>query len=106
MTLRRREHAEAAAELDAAIDWYAARRRLVALAFLDAVEASIARIIEWPESGRPYWPDVDRALSLRTTRVKGFPYSIVYLVDGGDLVIFAYPHDRRRPGYWRRRVAR
>ena len=104
MTLRRREHAEAAAELDAAIDWYADKRPILAVEFLDAVEAGIARVRDWPDSGRPYPGREDRTPVLRTTRVKGFPYSIVYLVDGDDLVLFAYPHDKQRPGYWKRRL--
>ena len=101
MTLRRRERAEAAAELDAAIDWYADKRPLLAVEFLDAVEAGIAHILDWPDSGRPYPGREDRTPILRTKRVKGFPYRIVYLVDGDDLVIFAYPHDKQRPGFWK-----
>jgi len=104
VTLRRRERVEAAAELDAAIDWYAQRRRLIAVEFLDAIEAAIAHIIEWPDSGRPYPGREDRIPVLRTKRVKGFPYSVVYLVDGDQLVIFAYPHDKQRPGYWKQRL--
>lgn len=54
MTLRSRERAEAAAELDATIDWYADKRKLLAVEFLDAVEAGIAHILDWPHSGHPY----------------------------------------------------
>lgn len=104
MTLHKRERAEAAAELDAAIDWYAEKRRLLAVEFLDAVTAGVDHILAWPDSGRPYPGRDDRALVLRTKRVKGFPCSIVYFVDGDDLLIFAYPHDRQRPGYWKHRV--
>lgn len=89
MTLRQRERSEASAELDAAIDWYADRRVLVAVAFVDAVEASIARVAAWTALGRPYGAAGTRMGSLRTARVKGFPYCNVYLVDGDELVIFA-----------------
>lgn len=41
---------------------------------------------------------------LRTKRVRGFPYGIVYLIDGEELVIFAYSHDKQRPGYWKHRI--
>lgn len=104
MTLGRRERAEAAAELDVAIDFYASKRSRLAVEFVDAVEAGIAHILDWPDSGRPYPGREGRAQVLRTKRVRGFPYSIVYLVDGDDLVIFAYPHDKRRPGYWKHRI--
>lgn len=50
MTPRRREHPEAAAELDAAVDWYAGKRPTLAVEFLDAVEAAITRVLDWPES--------------------------------------------------------
>lgn len=104
MTLRTREHVEAAAELDAAIEWYAGRRTLLAAEYLDAVLASLERILAWPDSGRPYPGREGRIPAVRTARVKGFPYGIVYLVEGGELVIFAYPHDRQSPGYWKHRI--
>lgn len=104
MTRRVREHPEAAAELDSAIDWYARRGRVTALEFVGEVEASIRRIADWPTSGQPYAGRESAPTVLRTTRVKRFPYRVVYLIDGTDIVIFAYAHDRRRPGYWRHRV--
>lgn len=104
MTLRQRERAEAAAELDAAVEWYADRRPLIAVEFMNAVQAAVAQVLDWPDSGQPYPGREDRVPVLRTKRVKGFPYRIVYLVDGADLVIFAYPHDKQRPGYWMHRV--
>lgn len=104
MRLHRREHRAAAEEFDSALDWYAERSSTVAVAFLDAAESTITRIAEWPNLGRPYRTGTDRIPPIRTARIRGFPYSIVYLVDGDQLVIFAYPHDRQRPGYWRRRL--
>lgn len=102
--LHRRERPEAAAELDAAIDWYAERRTLIAVEFLDAVETAVAHLMDWPDSGRPY-PGRERHVPVvRTTRVRGFPYGVVYLVDGDDLVILAYSHDKQRPGYWKHRL--
>jgi plasmid stabilization system protein ParE len=32
-----------------------------------------------------------------------FPLSIVYVERGEEIVIVAVAHQRRRPGYWRRR---
>lgn len=103
MRLRVREHVDAAAEIDAAVDWYADKRRLLAVELLDAVEASLAHVLAWPDSGRPYPGLEGRTPVPRTTRVRGFP-SIVYLVDGDDLVLLAYHHDRQRPGHWRHRL--
>jgi len=102
--LRKREHPDAAAELDAAIDWYAEKRPRLGVEFFDAVAVDVDHILAWPDSGRPYPGREDRTPALRTKRVRGFPYRIVYLVDGDELVILAYPHDKQRPGYWRRRL--
>lgn len=104
MRLRVRERAEAVAEFDSAVRWYAERDSSLAVQFVDAVEAAIAQILDWPGSGRPYPGREGRTPVLRTLRVKGFPYRIVYLVDGADLIVFAYPHGRRNPGYWEHRL--
>ena len=69
MTLGRRERAEAAAELDVAIHFYASKRSRLAVEFLDAVEVGIAHILDWPDSGRPYPDREGRVRALRTTRV-------------------------------------
>lgn len=76
---------------------------MLAVELLDAVVAGVDHILAWPDSGHPYPGLEDRTPVLRSTRVKGFPYTIVYLVDGDYLVIVAYPHDKQRPGYWRHR---
>lgn len=73
MMLRRREIAEAAAELDAALDWYAEQRKLLAVEFLEAVEGAIARVLDWPDSGRPYPGRASGTPVLRTTRVQNSP---------------------------------
>lgn len=37
---------------------------------------------------------------VRREGVSGFPYGVVYVVRAEEIVILAYAHDRRRPGYW------
>lgn len=34
-----------------------------------------------------------------------FPYGIVYFVRDDEVLVVAYAHERRRPGYWRERLA-
>jgi mRNA-degrading endonuclease RelE of RelBE toxin-antitoxin system len=43
---------------------------------------------------------------LRAKRIEGFPYRVVYLVQADMVVIVAYAHEKRRPGYWRTRLTR
>jgi hypothetical protein len=34
----------------------------------------------------------------------GFPFSLLFRIDGEGLFVVAVAHQRRRPGYWRRRL--
>jgi len=83
--------------------YYNEQRDGLGFEFLSAVEAAINDIAAWPDSWPPF-PEWDRIPVMRTRRVQGFPYRVIYLVDGEVVVIFAYAHDRRRPGYWRERI--
>lgn len=42
---------------------------------------------------------------VRSKGVNGFPYRVVYFVADELLTIVAVAHAKRRPGYWRERVA-
>ena len=41
----------------------------------------------------------------RSLRLRRFKYNIVYVLDGDEIIVVAVAHHRRRPGYWRRRLA-
>lgn len=41
---------------------------------------------------------------MRTRSVAGFRYDIKYIVVGDEVIIVAYAHERRRPGYWASRL--
>jgi plasmid stabilization system protein ParE len=89
----------AQAELDDAQSWYEVRKvglgdRLFA-EFLGAVESIVRTPGAWhplPGGFRRYW--LDR-----------FPYGVIYAIRGSDIIIVAFTHHRRRPGYWRQRLA-
>ncbi len=40
---------------------------------------------------------------VRAKFLKKFPYSIIYEVIGEDIIVYAYMHQSREPGYWRDR---
>jgi plasmid stabilization system protein ParE len=44
--------------------------------------------------------DVAGRPDVRMRVVRRYPYSIVYVVRGPNVVIIAVAHHRRRPGYW------
>jgi len=97
-------HPEARAEFVADVEWYDEREWGVGVRFAAAVREAIADAIEWPQSWAA-WPGLDGEQVVRSKRVTGFPHRVVYLVMEGRLVIVAVAHPKRRPGYWRHRLA-
>lgn len=66
--------------------------------FVAAVEVAIAEIKTWPNLRRKFDGKA------RKTRVKNFPYALLYWVDGDIMHIIAVMHLHREPGYWHNRV--
>ena len=98
-------HPEARAEFIANVDWYDEREAGVGARFEAAVRAAIDAAVDSPESWAT-WPDWNREPVVRSRGVTGFPYRVVYFVDGDALVVVAIAHAKRRPGYWRDRLLR
>jgi toxin ParE1/3/4 len=91
-------HSEADAELLEAMEWYDDKRFGLGLQLLEETRDAILAIRKNPNIGARYG-DADR----RFYRLKRFPY-VVYFEDMTDYVwIAAIAHERRRPGYWKRR---
>ncbi len=101
MTLAQREHPEARAELRVGANWYddpATGQEL-----LDATLQARTSIVEMPGA----WPPVrgwDREPIVRRKGVIGFPYGVIYYATDSEIVIVAYAHEKRLPGYWKHRV--
>jgi toxin ParE1/3/4 len=88
----------AQSELGAAADFYGAFQ----IAFLEAVLESYQLIERFPRLA----PAIDGTEDLGEVRaflMTRFPHQIVYLVEGDDLMVLAFAHTSRRPGYWRER---
>jgi plasmid stabilization system protein ParE len=90
-------HPAAAAEVEAAVQWYAERSPVAARAFAAEVNACVERVREAPDR----WPHYVHGT--RRSLFPHFPYSFVYRVRNGALEIVAVAHHRRRPGYWQSR---
>jgi plasmid stabilization system protein ParE len=69
----------------------------LAAQFVAELTATVARIQAAPAFG---------SLHRRGTRLwlHRFPYHVVYLEVGPDVLVLAVAHDRRRPTYWSRRL--
>jgi len=92
-------HPEAVAEAREAERWYRERSDFAADAFLSALDRAVERIAEAPELSARYVAGTRRFL------LRHFPYSVVYREKAGRIEIIAIAHGRRRPGYWRSRLA-
>ncbi|HSR98975.1 MAG TPA: type II toxin-antitoxin system RelE/ParE family toxin [Kofleriaceae bacterium] len=92
---RVRFHPEARLDARAAALWYRKRSPETARGFADAVAAAVESIRERPQT----WPIWQRT-EIRRRRVRGYPYSVCYVVEKDVVVILAIAHHKRRPGYW------
>jgi toxin ParE1/3/4 len=87
-------HPQAIAEARHARRWYAERNPIVSTAFVAAMDHAIESIQAMPERA-PSHLHGTRRLTLHR-----FPFSVVYRVSAETILIVAFAHDRREPGYW------
>jgi toxin ParE1/3/4 len=66
--------------------------------FLDDLQHAIDTAREPPELGAPV------AHGFRRILVRRFPYSLIYAVEAGHIVVVAVAHQRRRPEFWKGRM--
>jgi plasmid stabilization system protein ParE len=92
-------HPEAVAEARAAAQWYRERSASAANAFLDELYGAVERIAENPGMYPSYVQGTRRYLLQR------FPFYLVYREAAGKLEVVAIAHGKRRPGYWKKRIA-
>lgn len=62
--------------------------------FLNKVESALQDLIHSPER----WPVVQE--DIRRRMIRRFPYSLLYRIDPGEVVILAVMHQKRHPSYW------
>jgi plasmid stabilization system protein ParE len=86
-------------EFDEAFDWYAKRSRQAAIGFAAAVDATIEAILQAPDRF------ATTSAGCRFARTKRYPYLIIFRSSPRGVSVIAVAHSRRRPGYWRSRLA-
>ena len=89
---------EARDELNAGVSIYDSEYPGLGQEFAIEVRRLCRRIAEVPAAGFEIRPDVRRRI------VRRFPYSVLYTLENGEVVVLAIAHQSRRPGYWKRRV--
>ena len=89
---------EARDELVAGVSFYDSEYPGLGQEFAIEVRRLCRLIAEAPAAGFEVRPAVRRRI------VRRFPYSILYTLEGDEVVVLAVAHQSRRPGYWTRRV--
>jgi plasmid stabilization system protein ParE len=93
-----RYHQGAAADVKSAVAWYRRRSPKAASDFVEELDRAVATICKGPQR----WPI--RKGNTRQFLLWRFPFSIIYSVQEGVIIIWAVAHGSRRPEYWSRRV--
>ncbi len=93
-------HRLAQTEAAAATRWYRDRDPDVSVRFADELDRTLDAVGRQPEL---FAPDADGD---RRRLVEPFPYAVVYCENPTHWLVVAVAHTSRRPGYWRRRLAR
>ena len=67
--------------------------------YLMAFDAAMDAVCEAPDRYRIEFPP-----AIRKYRLRGFPYNLLYRMNGADIEVLAVAAHRRRPGYWSGRL--
>lgn len=90
-------HEEASEEMLESARFYESKSEGLGSDFLTAVQETTDRIIHSPGAA-----SIERT-TIRRRLVPGFPFTILYEADEDGIFVAAVMHQRRRPGYWRKR---
>jgi toxin ParE1/3/4 len=90
-------HPDAVIEGAEARAWYAERSAVAAVAFVRELDSAVEAMIEQPSRWPRYLYGTRRCLLRR------FPYGVVYREKPGTILVVAFAHCSRRPGYWKDR---
>jgi len=89
---------EADMELLHEVSYYSEAGTGAGVRFREAVMQAVAMAARFPLGGKPTYKET------RRMRVKGFKFSVIYRVSKQEILIVAVAPDRKRPGYWQRRL--
>jgi toxin ParE1/3/4 len=93
---------EAEEEFLQVASWYEDQRESLGLEFVAEVRAAQLRVQERPAAYR-FVPNVPVELRARRCPIRRFPYTLIFIELTDEIRVIAVAHNRRRPGYWRKR---
>jgi plasmid stabilization system protein ParE len=85
-------------DLEEGLRWYRERSDQAADNFVTALSDTLDRILKDPTRYRSI------AENLRTIKMGDYPFNLIYRITPHFIKVYAVAHEKRRPGYWRRRV--
>ncbi|WP_437324857.1 type II toxin-antitoxin system RelE/ParE family toxin [Sorangium sp. So ce381] len=91
---------EADAELTAAADWYEQEREGLGEDLLAEADRVLSAIAASPTT----WPLVAGSKIVRRFLFTRFPYVAYFVVRDEHVLVLAFGHTSRMPGYWRNRL--
>jgi hypothetical protein len=94
---------EAAEEAVEAADWYERERSGLGEEFAQAIDAAFD-LLEEEIVPLTSMPGAAGQAGVKRLVLSRFPYDIVVLPKGDEIVVLAVAHHSRRPGYWRGRL--
>lgn len=80
------------------LHWYKKRSDKAAEGFITSMEQALERITAHPERFRLI------AENIRQAPLKRYPYRFIFRDLPDCIKVYAVAHDKRRPGYWQRRI--
>lgn len=89
----------AEAEVNEAIAYFDQQREGLGDRFEQDLQTTVVFVTEHPLAGKML------SKRVRRFRLRTFRYNVIYIADDKEIVIVAVAHHRRRPGYWRHRLA-
>ena len=89
---------DAAAEIERDRAWYRERSESAEAGFLRELDHAVQQVT----NAAGQWPQY--LAGTRRYVFPTYPYSLVYFVEDDVIRTVAVAHDKRRPGYWRKRL--
>jgi toxin ParE1/3/4 len=103
LSRRLRIHAAAAEEAIEAAAWYETERAGLGAEFAQALDAAFD-LLEENIVPLTSMRGAAAAHNVKRLMLRRFPYALIVLERGDELIVLAIAHQARRPGYWRDRL--
>lgn len=103
MSRRVRIHSAAVEEAAEAAAWYEQERTGLGIEFERAVDAALD-LLEEQLVPLVTVPGIAGTRGVKRLLLRRFPYAVIVLERPAEVIVIAFAHAARRPGYWRDRV--